>query len=181
MCKRCKEPLALVETARDVGQDIFKKNATVTTRIAQRCELPAYVLFYKVDQGGKIEGFRVVRMAPHRSQRQQVVTPSQWVGHLRSIHADHEKTTCSRVNRVLTENRSYEIKNQTGQVVARCTESADGVVMVEWQQTRFASVQDLSRHVSEVQLTVTPNTRSNVVRLREFKGQEDDGEVRKAA
>lgn len=42
---RDREPLALIETARDVGQKT--KACTVTARLAQRSGLPAYVVLYQ--------------------------------------------------------------------------------------------------------------------------------------
>ena len=43
-----KDPLALIETAIDVGQPY--KTATVTKKLAQRAKLPAFVLLYKLSK-----------------------------------------------------------------------------------------------------------------------------------
>jgi hypothetical protein len=81
-----KEPLALIETARDVGQDY--KPATVTTRLAQRCNpiLPAYVLLYRLadernpadKQWWDIAEFRVMRLHPQPDKEWRTYTPDEW-------------------------------------------------------------------------------------------------------
>jgi hypothetical protein len=81
-----KEPLALIETAMDRGQDI--KPATVTKRLAQRCfpTLPAYILLYRLAatanpadlQYRDIEQFRVRRIWPQPETVWQTLTPKQW-------------------------------------------------------------------------------------------------------
>ena len=66
-----KEPVALIETARDVGQAF--KAATVTARLAKRAGLPAYVVLYTPasnlnpsDQEWQdISRFRVRRLWPN--------------------------------------------------------------------------------------------------------------------
>lgn len=85
-----KEPLALVETAMDRGQAM--KPATVTKRLAQRCDptLPAYVLLYtlakKPNPGDEryydIECFRVRRVWPNPETPWEMITPQQWADKL---------------------------------------------------------------------------------------------------
>jgi hypothetical protein len=85
-----KEPLALIETALDRGQDI--KPATVTRRLAQRClpTLPAYILLYRLSaapnpadpQHRDIEQFRVRRIWPQPESTWQTLTPRQWAERL---------------------------------------------------------------------------------------------------
>ena len=41
MCKRCQQPLALIETARDTGIALDYKKAHVTQNIARRLGIPA--------------------------------------------------------------------------------------------------------------------------------------------
>lgn len=79
-----KEPIALIETARDVGQKY--KCAMVTTNLAKRANLPCYVLLYKLAREKNpadsrwydIEKFRVKRLYPHPENEWRAVTPQQW-------------------------------------------------------------------------------------------------------
>jgi hypothetical protein len=81
-----KEPLALIETARDVGQTY--KCATVTTKLAQRCMpiLPAYVLLYTLSEVPNpadpawqdIASFRVKRLHPKPQHEWVIYTPQAW-------------------------------------------------------------------------------------------------------
>lgn len=65
-CRRCNQPLALVETARDVGQ--ARKATVVLACLAQAAGVPAYTLLYRVDDD---------RIVSFRAQRADV--PSDWV------------------------------------------------------------------------------------------------------
>jgi len=81
-----KEPIALIETAMDRGQDI--KPATVTKNLARRCspEIRAYIVLYKVSQSDNpadptakdIDGFRVRRIWPEPETPWKTMTPSEW-------------------------------------------------------------------------------------------------------
>lgn len=79
-----KEPLALIETARDVGQEY--KTATVTKKLAERANMPCFVLLYKTsdkpnpaDPAWKdISEFRVKRLWPKPEQTWRTVTPDEW-------------------------------------------------------------------------------------------------------
>lgn len=79
-----KEPLALIETAEDRGQDI--KPATVTRKLAERASLPAYVLLYtKADSENPadnrwpdISRFRVQRLCPVPENKWRDITPKEW-------------------------------------------------------------------------------------------------------
>lgn len=79
-----KEPLALFETAMDRGQ-LFKP-ATVTTKLAERAGIPAYVVLYKLSgfpnsadpQWMDIESFRVKRLRPKPDFNWRILTPAQW-------------------------------------------------------------------------------------------------------
>lgn len=81
-----KEPLALIETATDVGQPW--KPSTVTRKLAARCvpTLPAYVVLYRKSResnpadpaANDISGFRVRRIHPHEQQFWIELTPQQW-------------------------------------------------------------------------------------------------------
>jgi len=84
-----KEPLALIETAEDVGQDY--KSATVTNRLARRAGLPCYVVLYTLDENTMnpantkwkdIKSFRVRRLAPDPTSEWVIFTPSRWADYL---------------------------------------------------------------------------------------------------
>ena len=87
---KTKDPLILIETAMDRGQDI--KPATVTTKLAQRCVPPlvAYVLLYKLSDVSNpadpsckdIISFRARRLHPKPEKDWKVFTPQQWADHL---------------------------------------------------------------------------------------------------
>jgi hypothetical protein len=70
---RSREPLALIETARDVGQD--HKPATVTRNLARRARVPAFVLLYRLSQDRNpadpryrdVAGLRLKRLCRGRS------------------------------------------------------------------------------------------------------------------
>ncbi len=91
ICKVCKEPIALIELARDVNQDIFRKNAMVTTFIAKKLGINCYVLLYSITEDGIITRFRAIQTAPVRSDIQEVLTPEGWVKHLHRLHGRHEE------------------------------------------------------------------------------------------
>ena len=46
-CPRCRQPLALIETAQDVGQP---KATTVLKRLAERADVDAYLIMWKKDE-----------------------------------------------------------------------------------------------------------------------------------
>jgi hypothetical protein len=78
-----KLPLALVEVARDIGQD---KPAGVMQQLAQLANVPAYVALYTPALAANpsnpnwsdIESFRVKRMWPRPEPGWRVLTPTQW-------------------------------------------------------------------------------------------------------
>lgn len=80
-CKKCKSPIALIEYARDVGQEF--KPATITTRLANDAGIAAYVVLYSTPDGWNpavveeweqvdwpkvLTGFRVQQTAPTRTK-----------------------------------------------------------------------------------------------------------------
>ena len=83
-----KEPLALIETARDVGQSY--KTATVTMKLAQRADLPCFVVLYMLastpnpasPQWCDISGFRVKRLHPQPENIWTKLTPQEWAERL---------------------------------------------------------------------------------------------------
>ena len=81
---KTKEPLALIETAVDVGQTY--KSATVTKKLAVRANLPAFIALYTLAEEPNpadpewpdIRGFRVMRIAPEPVTTWRRITPSAW-------------------------------------------------------------------------------------------------------
>lgn len=88
-----KEPLALIETARDVGQPF--KSGTVLLQLAKRARLPAYVCMYKLDDRKNpadascqdVVRFRVRRLYPKPENGWRDLTPAQWASGLLRIRA----------------------------------------------------------------------------------------------
>ncbi|WP_244145323.1 hypothetical protein [Paraburkholderia mimosarum] len=78
-----KVPLALVEVARDIGQE---KPAGVMQHLAKLANVPAYVALYtpaatanpSSPNWDDIESFRVRRMWPRPEAGWRVLTPAQW-------------------------------------------------------------------------------------------------------
>jgi hypothetical protein len=79
-----KEPLALIETAQDVGQEW--KTATVTKNLARRANLPCLVVLYQCSDRpnpadpafSDIECFRVKRLHPSEEYKWRNLTPGEY-------------------------------------------------------------------------------------------------------
>jgi hypothetical protein len=54
-CHYCREPLMLVETVRDIGQNLMDKNYAITRSIAERAKLGAMILAWRVDRSPDVE------------------------------------------------------------------------------------------------------------------------------
>ncbi len=88
-----KEPLALIETALDVGQR--HKTATVTKMLAKRAGVPCYCVLYMPGRNANpadsrwrdIRQFRVRRMWPRPEKEWRVLTPQEWAHGLIKIRA----------------------------------------------------------------------------------------------
>ena len=88
-----KEPLALIETALDVGQRY--KSAAVTSRLAKRANVPCYCVLYTLAKNANpadpqwrdIERFRVRRLWPQPEATWRTVNPQQWATALLRIRA----------------------------------------------------------------------------------------------
>lgn len=88
-----KEPVALIETAQDVGQSF--KTATVTTKLAQSAKLPCFCVLYTLSVRPNpadstwqdIESFRVKRLWPNPQVHWDVLTPDEWAKKLLSMRA----------------------------------------------------------------------------------------------
>lgn len=83
-CKRCAEPLVLIETAQDRGQ--VAKATRVTTTLAKRAALPA-ALVYWLPNGADMVAFRVRSIWPQGSE--QAMTPAEYAIYLWSFHERH--------------------------------------------------------------------------------------------
>lgn len=114
-CHRCREPLVLVETVRDVGQNLADKNTRVLRRLAELAGLDAYLVAYRVDRPKEVQriideherevrrlelehpivGFRVRKLSP-RVGPLVSMTPEQWAGFIAGIHVHHYRSTCPR-------------------------------------------------------------------------------------
>lgn len=89
-----KEPLAIIETARDVGQEY--KSATVTRNLARRAGLHAYVVLYRYGNSRlaadpkwqDIDQFRVMRLWPSPTRGWVILTPAQWAAQLVAMRTD---------------------------------------------------------------------------------------------
>lgn len=92
-CYFCKEPLALGELARDVGQS--HKPTTVCCKLANRASLPAYLTFY-TSRNGDIVEFRVQQVAPI-FEEYGILTPKQYAELLQSFRESHYPM-CERCN-----------------------------------------------------------------------------------
>lgn len=83
-----KKPLVLIETAKDIGQDC--KPSTILTNLAIRCDLPAYLVLYKVSERPNpadptckdIDAFRIKRLYPVPEHTFRTLTPAEWANGL---------------------------------------------------------------------------------------------------
>ena len=71
-CLRCKEPLALIELAVDIGQE--HKSTVVMTNLAKKAGVPAYLVFYTKDASDSIQSFRVSQRYPRKTEEKQMTT-----------------------------------------------------------------------------------------------------------
>jgi hypothetical protein len=90
---RTREPLALIETAQDVGQEM--KPATITRNLARRAGIAAYCALYAHSQFANpastnlpdIATFRVKRLWPQPEYTWKILTPKEWADGLLLIRA----------------------------------------------------------------------------------------------
>jgi hypothetical protein len=88
-----REPLALIETARDVGQQW--KGTSVSLRLARRARLPCYVVLYAAANDPNpaepryrdIRALRVRRVWPKPEAQWRTLTPNAWANALLQIRA----------------------------------------------------------------------------------------------
>lgn len=85
---RC--PVALIETAQDVGQE--RKSTTVTSNLAELAGIPCYLVLYTLSENANaandswldIESFRVKRIWPRKSDF-VILTPKEWCEYLEKL------------------------------------------------------------------------------------------------
>jgi len=85
-CPICKQPLALLELAEDVGQEY--KATTVLRKLAELSGLPAFLVFYRKDQSGRIVHFRLRQVSPIYKDWKSL-TPNEYVAFLYYLRAEH--------------------------------------------------------------------------------------------
>ena len=104
-CRRCRMPLALIETARDVGQG--RKTTAVMNEVARLLNVVAWcVLYTPTDKPCRCNGrFRIdgcvhgisvmrVRQAYPNDDRFQPWRPAEFAAHLTLLHDNHESLIC---------------------------------------------------------------------------------------
>lgn len=102
-----KEPLALIETAEDRGQGI--KPATVTLKLAQRADLPCFVVLYTLANTpnpadtawNDIARFRVRRLYPQTETSWRIMSPAEWAENLLRLRAWQAKRLDAELDTIL--------------------------------------------------------------------------------
>jgi len=93
-CQYCYEPLAIIETCYDKGQQF--KATTLSKIIAERLNIPCWLVFYKELTPSSLT-FRIKRIRSSKTEF-QLMNEDQWVHILRSLH-DHHKLNCKSTKR----------------------------------------------------------------------------------
>ena len=93
-CMYCYEPLAIIETCYDKGQEW--KATTLSKIIAERLNIPCFLVFYKELNATSLT-FRIKRIKGSKTEF-RLMSEDQWVIILRSLH-DHHKTKCKSTKR----------------------------------------------------------------------------------
>lgn len=84
-CHFCRETLALIETAIDIGQT--NKATTVTRNLANKANVPAYLVYY-TPIGGDVTRFRVKQVAPMFTD-EKIMNPSEYAAFLWGLRIAH--------------------------------------------------------------------------------------------
>ena len=93
-CMYCYEPLAIIETCYDKGQEW--KATTLSKIIAERLNIPCFLVFYKELNATSLT-FRIKRIKGSKTEF-RLMSEDQWVIILRSLHDNH-KTKCKSTKR----------------------------------------------------------------------------------
>lgn len=86
-CQKCYQPLAFIELAKDVGQTF--KAYTLTKKVAERFDVPGFVVLYKTNDVNTIIQFRVKRIAPGVGMMHPAVKPNDWYIYLKELQDEH--------------------------------------------------------------------------------------------
>lgn len=86
VCHDCRQPLMLLELARDIGQPY--KATTILRELALRANAPAALCFYTVDGSHDIARFRIRSVQPP-NPHEHIVTPVQYARWLHSLRTRH--------------------------------------------------------------------------------------------
>ena len=86
-CMYCYEPLAIIETCYDKGQEW--KATTLSKIIASRLNIPCFLVFYKEPTPSSLT-FRIKRIRS-RQTKFQIMSEDQWVIELRKFHENHKE------------------------------------------------------------------------------------------
>ena len=109
-CRRCRMPLALIETALDFGQAV--KPTTALEQLSLAANVPAYCVLYtksgeecdfdrrrrcrRIGCSHGISSFRVRRIRPNPTGF-RLWTPEEFANHLIQLHDMHESIVCQAV------------------------------------------------------------------------------------
>ena len=93
-CQYCYEPLAIIETCYDKGQQF--KATTLSKIIAERLNIPCWLVFYRELTPSSLT-FRIKRIRSSKTEF-RLMNEDQWVHILRSLH-DHHKLKCKSKKR----------------------------------------------------------------------------------
>ena len=93
-CQYCYEPLAIIETCYDKGQQF--KATTLSKIIAERLNIPCWLVFYKELTPSSLT-FRIKRIKSRKTEF-RLMSEDEWVIILRSLH-DHHKPKCKSKKR----------------------------------------------------------------------------------
>jgi len=86
-CRKCYEPLAVLETCYDKGQKY--KATTLANIVANRLNIPLFLVFYKKLTQTSLT-FRIKRITTSQTEF-QYMNEDEWVSVLYEIQAEHKK------------------------------------------------------------------------------------------
>ena len=108
-CHFCRDPLAIYEEFRDVGQDLMDKGVQVSKKLATEAGIEAFGVAWRIERPAEIQaeidelnrrvrqlealtpivGLRVRRLTPVDSREYVKVTPAEWWEQVRAMHGRH--------------------------------------------------------------------------------------------
>lgn len=90
-CRKCKQPIALVETQRSAAPP---KDAAITCALARLAGIAAYSISYRVTTDElDIDLFRVRQLVPTLGPVEDLL-PEEWARRLFEMRLEHERTAC---------------------------------------------------------------------------------------